>query len=145
MRDTSIHNGCVGLKGRARFRRNARVLICMLLAALLCMSAWQPAFAKVGDAGEKAVAVLEKDVSFGAEGTVHTNVASALQRAGLAVPLRGFVGGWGGDDITAEQVRGIFARLQEGAEGPAVTFLGIDEAAPSPLGPSAHEESEVQQ
>lgn len=95
-------------------------------------------------AGAKAVAVLEKDVSFGAEGTVHTNVASALHRAGLAVPVRGFVGGLGGDDITAEQVRGIFARLQEGPGGPAVTFLGIDEAAPSPLGSSTHEESEVQ-
>ncbi|MCI8340586.1 MAG: pyruvate ferredoxin oxidoreductase [Eggerthellaceae bacterium] len=96
-------------------------------------------------AGAKAVAVLEKDVSFGAEGTVHTNVASALHRAGLAVPVRGFVGGLGGDDITAEQVRGIFARLQEGPEGPAVTFLGIDEAAPSPRGPSTHEESGVRQ
>ena len=31
----------------------------------------------------KVVGVLEKDVSFGAEGTVFTNVNSALQQAGM--------------------------------------------------------------
>lgn len=75
----------------------------------------------------KAVGVLEKDVSFGAEGTVMTNVSSALHRAALTVPTLGFVGGLGGDDITAEQVRGIFARLEGGAKGPVVSFLGIED------------------
>ncbi len=36
--------------------------------------------------GAKAVGVLEKDVSFGAEGTVFTNVNSALQQAAVGVP-----------------------------------------------------------
>ncbi len=86
--------------------------------------------------GVRAAAVLEKDVSFGAEGTVFTNVNSALQRAGFAVPTRDFVGGLGGDDISADQVAGIFAALQQVAEGGAaaqavapVTFLGIDQKA----------------
>ena len=34
----------------------------------------------------KAVAVLEKDISFGNEGTVYTNVNSALHKANLSVP-----------------------------------------------------------
>ena len=68
----------------------------------------------------KAVAVLEKDVSFGAEGTVFTNVNSALQQAGVRVPTYDFIGGLGGDDITPVQVEAIFRTLvrfvSEGAE-----------------------------
>lgn len=79
-------------------------------------------------AGAKAVAVLERDVSFGAEGTVHTNVSSALHRAGLGVPTLGFIGGLGGDDITAAQVDRVLRRLRDGARGPVVSFLGIDDA-----------------
>ena len=82
-------------------------------------------------AGAKAVGVLEKDVSFGAEGTVYTNVNSALQQAGARVPTYNFIGGLGGDDISREAVRGAFARLEalaagEGASG-EVVFLGIEE------------------
>ena len=84
--------------------------------------------------GARAVGVLEKDVSFGAEGTVLTNVRAALQRARLDMPAFGWVGGLGGDDISAAQVRKIFTKLQDAAssplacdEQPAVTFLGIDD------------------
>ena len=79
----------------------------------------------------KAVAVLEKDVSFGAEGTVFTNVNSALQQAGVRVPTYDFIGGLGGDDIMPVQVEAIFRTLvrsvSEGAEVPHVSFLGIDD------------------
>lgn len=83
--------------------------------------------------GAQAVAVLEKDVSFGAEGTVFTNVESALQRAGVVVPALNFVGGLGGDDISPAQMRGIFACLAEVAQGsyqgPVVSFLGVGSPA----------------
>lgn len=86
--------------------------------------------------GVKAVGVLEKDVSFGAEGTVFTNVNSALQQAAVGVPTFNFVGGLGGDDITEAQVTGMFAMLAQVAEEPAsvcdvprVSFLGIDSPA----------------
>ena len=79
----------------------------------------------------KAVAVREKDVSFGAEGTVFTNVNSALQQAGVRVPTYDFIGGLGGDDIMPVQVEAIFRTLvrsvSEGAEVPRVSFLGIDD------------------
>ncbi len=84
----------------------------------------------------KAVGVLEKDISFGAEGTVMTNVCSALQQAGCALPVLNFVGGLGGDDITVAQMRGMFETLTQVAAGriepadcPRVGFLGIDSIA----------------
>ena len=87
-------------------------------------------------AGTAAVGVLEKDVSFGAEGTVMTNVCSALQQAGNAVPVVNFVGGLGGDDITQAQMRGMFEVLEQIAAGriapddcPRVGFLGVDSVA----------------
>lgn len=79
--------------------------------------------------GARAVGVLEKDVSFGAEGTVATNVNSALHRAGLGIPTLGFVGGLGGDEITPRQVEDAFSALRRRARGEwvrSVTFLGID-------------------
>ena len=83
-----------------------------------------------------AVGVLEKDVSFGAEGTVMTNVCSALQQAGNAVPVVNFVGGLGGDDISQAQMRGMFEVLSQSAAGriapedcPRVGFLGVDSVA----------------
>lgn len=79
----------------------------------------------------RAVAVLEKDVSFGAEGTVFTNVNSALQQAGIMTPTFDFVGGLGGDDISEADVTGIFDMLERVVAGtsgdlPRVSFIGID-------------------
>lgn len=82
-------------------------------------------------ANAKAVGVLEKDVSFGAEGTVFTNVNSALLQRGASVPTCNFIGGLGGDNISAAQVRGMFRALEATAAGEAerVQFLGIDSLA----------------
>ncbi|MDO4501564.1 MAG: transketolase C-terminal domain-containing protein [Coriobacteriia bacterium] len=94
--------------------------------------------------GAKAVGVLEKDVSFGAEGTVFTNVCSALQQAGLAVPAVNFVGGLGGSNISAAQMHGMFAALQERADGQdmkRVQFLGIDSVADELGGDFAQEDA----
>ncbi|NGM17172.1 pyruvate ferredoxin oxidoreductase [Eggerthellaceae bacterium zg-893] len=82
--------------------------------------------------GAKAAAVIEQDISFGAEGTVFTNVNSALHQAGCATPTFDFIGGLGGDDITQSQVRGVFATLAQAAcdaedAAPRVSFLGIGE------------------
>ena len=80
--------------------------------------------------GAKAFGVLEKDISFGAEGTVFTNVNSALQRAGAVLPSVNFVGGLGGDDITEADIDGMFEALASRAAGEKtceqVVFLGVD-------------------
>ncbi len=75
-------------------------------------------------AGTAAVGVLEKDISFGAEGTVFTNVNSALQQAGCMVPTFNFVGGLGGDDITSAQMDAMFDALLD-----SVGERGRDDAA----------------
>jgi len=72
----------------------------------------------------KAVATLEKDISFGNEGTVYTNVNSALHKAGVSVPSSNFIGGLGGKDISSGDIRAIFESLQAGEQ--AVRFIGIE-------------------
>ena len=71
----------------------------------------------------KAIGVLEKDISFGNEGTVYTNVNSALQKAGLSIPASNYIGGLGGRNISAEEIERIFDELVNGQS--KVEFLGI--------------------
>ena len=71
----------------------------------------------------KAVAVLEKDISFGNEGTVYTNVNSALLKAGLSMPSSNYIGGLGGKNISQTEMEGIFRDLKQ--ETVKIQFLGI--------------------
>ena len=71
----------------------------------------------------KAFGVLEKDISFGNEGTVYTNVNSALQKAGVRIPGYNFIGGLGGRNISAGDIAQMFADIQDGTEH--VNFIGI--------------------
>lgn len=72
----------------------------------------------------KALAVLEKDISFGNEGTVYTNVNSTLQKAEINIPTVNFVGGLGGKNISQQEIEGIFESLKVKPVG--VKFLGIE-------------------
>ena len=77
----------------------------------------------------KALAVLEKDISFGAEGTVYTNVNSALKKNDLEIPSKNFIGGLGGKDISLREIKDIFLKLKDVSEGQKlsdVNFLGVD-------------------
>ena len=71
----------------------------------------------------KAYAVLEKDISFGNEGTVYTNVNSALKKAGIGVRGSNYIGGLGGRNISAEDIEKIYSSIADGAEG--IEFIGI--------------------
>ncbi len=71
----------------------------------------------------KAAAVLEKDISFGNEGTVYTNVCSALHKAGLSLPTSNYIGGLGGKNISAAEIETIFKELEK--EETKVQFIGI--------------------
>lgn len=75
--------------------------------------------------GAKAVAVLEKDISFGNEGTVYTNVNSALQKAGIQLPTSNYIGGLGGKNISPQEIEEIFQGLKK--EPSQVRFLGLEE------------------
>ena len=71
----------------------------------------------------KAVAVLEKDISFGNEGAVYTNVNSALQKAGINIPSSNYIGGLGGKNISPDEIENIFAEMKNGISD--IKFLGI--------------------
>lgn len=73
--------------------------------------------------GKKAAAVLEKDISFGNEGVVYTNVLSALHKAGVDIKVSNYVGGLGGRNISADEIREIFTSMTKLDGG--LHFLGI--------------------
>ena len=72
----------------------------------------------------KAVGVLEKDISFGNEGTVYTNVNSALQKANINIPTSNYIGGLGGKNISPEEIENIFDSIAE--KKAYVKFLGTE-------------------
>ncbi len=71
----------------------------------------------------KAVAVLEKDISFGNEGTVYTNVNSALQKSKISIPTSNYIGGLGGKNISQAEIETIFYDLKQ--EKFKVRFLSV--------------------
>jgi pyruvate ferredoxin oxidoreductase alpha subunit len=84
----------------------------------------------------KAVAILEKDISFGYEGAVYTNVNSSIQKAGLSVETYNFVGGFGGRFISKEDITDIFTQIQ--TDGPRLRFIGIQDRGTDTLSCSAN-------
>lgn len=59
----------------------------------------------------KAVGVLEKNINFGYEGTVFSEVNSALKQKGVAALTRNYVGGLGGRSISKADIGQIFDEL----------------------------------
>lgn len=74
--------------------------------------------------GAKAIGTLEKDISFGYEGTVYTNVNSALVKYQLLLPSYNFIGGLGGRDITQENIEEIYRHLEQGGE--VINLIGLE-------------------
>lgn len=72
----------------------------------------------------KAIGTLEKDISFGYEGTVYTNVNSALVREGILLKSYNFIAGLGGRDISADNIRECFRVLAECPEE-SVHWIGL--------------------
>ncbi|QOR36748.1 pyruvate ferredoxin oxidoreductase [Clostridium sp. 'deep sea'] len=65
----------------------------------------------------KAVGVVDKNISFGYEGSIFTNVNSALTTLKKLPKTYNFIGGLGGRDITKENISGIFNSLSLAARG----------------------------
>ncbi len=79
----------------------------------------------------KAIAVIDRDISFGYEGTVFTNVNSALARTSRSLLSKNYIAGLGGRDIPKESIRQIFRELKDGVEGKSfetVQFLNLNVA-----------------
>ena len=73
----------------------------------------------------RAIGVLEKDISFGNEGTVYTNVNSALHKAKLNVVSSNYIAGLGGRNIEKHQIEEIFSRLESSES--EIVFVGLRE------------------
>src|SRR5574344_3173765 len=71
----------------------------------------------------KAIGVLEKDISFGNEGTVYTNVNSALKKANLTLRSSNYIAGLGGRDICKDEIKDIFYDLKDSDS--KVKFIGL--------------------
>ena len=81
--------------------------------------------------GAKAIAVLDRSDSFGSPmGPLGMEVASALYSAGMNVPVKDYIVGLGGADITLDQMNDVYMDLKACAEGVPVgplTYLGVQE------------------
>jgi len=64
----------------------------------------------------KKAGVIDRNISFGYEGTVFTNVNSAIANSNLNVKTINFIGGIGGRDITKKNIREAFEELINSAE-----------------------------
>ncbi|MCI8848282.1 MAG: pyruvate ferredoxin oxidoreductase [Oscillibacter sp.] len=96
------------------------------LLKIRCMRPFPAKEAAAALKGAKAVGVLEKDVSFGFEGVVHTNVNSALKEWNVTVPTANYVGGLGGRSISKEDIGGIFDALLSGnLNGSEAAFVNL--------------------
>lgn len=74
----------------------------------------------------KAIGVLERDISFGYEGTVYTNVNSAFVKGGILKPSYNFIAGLGGRDISEKDIEKCFTIMENGVESDdRVIWLGL--------------------
>jgi Pyruvate:ferredoxin oxidoreductase and related 2-oxoacid:ferredoxin oxidoreductases, alpha subunit len=77
----------------------------------------------------KAVGVLEKDISFGYEGTVFSAVNSTLVALDDLPPTYNFVAGLGGRNISKDDIAAMFAKLLRAAGGtkqvPNIEFVKL--------------------
>ncbi len=65
----------------------------------------------------KAAGVIDRNISFGYEGAMGSEVKAAMQTAGKFIPVLNFVCGLAGQDITREDLAGMFAKVEAAAEG----------------------------
>ncbi len=72
----------------------------------------------------KILGILEKNFSFGYEGTVFTNVNSALTSLEEVPYTQNFIAGFGGRDISKDNVLDMFNMLLK-KEGKRVEFIGL--------------------
>lgn len=65
----------------------------------------------------KVVGVVDKNISFGYEGTIFTNVNSAILQMGLTPKVHNFICGLGGRDVTKENIREMYDAMLSTAAG----------------------------
>ena len=75
----------------------------------------------------KAVGIIDRDLSFGYEGAVGSEVKAAMQASGVFVPAVNFIAGLAGRDIPRPTIRGLYDKLLKAAAGePAEPMEMVD-------------------
>jgi len=75
--------------------------------------------------GKKRIGVIDKNISFGYEGTFFTNVNSALLSLENAPESYNFVGGLGGRDITKDNIEEAFNTLLNADKIDKVNYMNV--------------------
>jgi pyruvate ferredoxin oxidoreductase alpha subunit len=76
----------------------------------------------------KAVGVIDRDLSFGYEGAVASDIKSALNTSGPSPKVINFIAGIAGRDITKENIEEMYHKLFNLAQGKAekeLQFTGL--------------------
>ena len=76
----------------------------------------------------KAIGVIDRDISFGYEGAVGSDVKSALASAGTCPKVINFIAGIAGRDITKESLEDMYNKLFRFAQGEdekEMQFIGL--------------------
>lgn len=74
-------------------------------------------------ANAKVIGVLERDISFGYEGTVYTNVNSAFMKHKVYKDTHDFIAGLGGRDISEDNIRECFEILRANKKDEAEEYI----------------------
>ena len=75
----------------------------------------------------KAVGIIDRDLSFGYEGAVGSEVKAAMQASGVFVPAVNFIAGLAGIDIPRPTIRGLYDKLLKAVAGePAEPMEMVD-------------------
>jgi pyruvate ferredoxin oxidoreductase alpha subunit len=76
----------------------------------------------------KAVGVIDRDISFGYEGAVASDIKSALASAGVVPKVMNFIAGIAGRDITKEHIENMYNKLFnliQGKDEKELQFIGL--------------------
>ena len=76
----------------------------------------------------KAMGIIDRDISFGYEGAVASDIKSALVSAGVVPRVINFIAGIAGRDITKEHIEGMYDSLFRAARGKEekdMQFIGL--------------------
>jgi pyruvate ferredoxin oxidoreductase alpha subunit len=76
----------------------------------------------------KAMGVIDRDISFGYEGAVASDIKSALASAGVVPKVINYIAGIAGRDITKENIEGMYDKLFsfiQGKDEKEMQFIGL--------------------
>ena len=76
----------------------------------------------------KAIGIIDRDLSFGYEGAVASDIKAALLSSGVCPKVINYIAGIAGRDITKEHLEGMYQKLFnriKGQEEPELQFIGM--------------------